>query len=760
MNKKMKVRLLFIAVVVLILFGCSQPTTLPRTPTSTTVPTGSLPTAQVVMTSVPDLQATAKTYLDDWKAEEYPAMYAMLTKVSQDAISEADFTARYKDAANEAALSGWDYEILSSLVNPENGQVGYRVILHSVLVGDIDRQTAMNLSLENGTWHIQWDDSLILPELRGGNSLLMDYRIPSRGNIYSSDGRALVAQADAVAIGLDTASVDPDQEEALLGEIHRLTGVQPETLSAMIEAWRPYGYYLPVADISVDALAPRQAALESYAGVILSPFRTRYYFDDGIASHVLGYMSLIQPDEVDYYRRLGYRIDERVGRDGLEYFAEKSLAGVRGGALYVVDPNKNIVTQLAAKDPQPAEAVYTTLDYDLQLGLQRSNALSSDMLGAIVVLERDTGRVLAMLSSPGFNPNLFEPSNFNYSYMINDLYTASTPLLNRATNGQYPLGSVFKIVTMSAALESGLYTKDTTYECGYFFTEMTGMEPHDWTYDHYLEDGKTQPSGLLTLPEGLMRSCNPFFWHIGLDFYNRGMYTTISDMARAFGLGSSTGIEIGDLAGQIPDPTSQVDAVNLAIAQGNTLVTPLQVADFISAVGNGGTLYTPHVIDKIVPVSGDPTYTFAPSVRGTLPVSPENLSTVQQAMVSVVMNPRGTAYRTSAYGINSFVTNTGIPVAAKTGTAESGYADPHAWFAGYTFAGLENRPDIAVAVLVENGGEGSVVAEPIFRRVLEIYFLGSPQMRYPWEAQIGVVATPTPEATQTATPEATETPTP
>jgi penicillin-binding protein 2 len=760
MNKKMKFRLLFIAVVVLILFGCSQPTTLPRTPTSTTVPTGSLPTAQVVMTSVPDLQATAKTYLDDWKAEEYPAMYAMLTKVSQDAISEADFTARYKDAANEAALSGWDYEILSSLVNPENGQVGYRVILHSVLVGDIDRQTAMNLSLENGTWHIQWDDSLILPELRGGNSLLMDYRIPSRGNIYSSDGRALVAQADAVAIGLDTASVDPNQEEALLGEIHRLTGVQPETLSAMIEAWRPYGYYLPVADISVDALAPRQAALESYAGVILSPFRTRYYFDDGIASHVLGYMSLIQPDEVDYYRRLGYRVDERVGRDGLEYFAEKSLAGVRGGALYVVDPNKNIVTQLAAKDPQPAEAVYTTLDYDLQLGLQRSNALSSDMLGAIVVLERDTGRVLAMLSSPGFNPNLFEPSNFNYSYMINDLYTASTPLLNRATNGQYPLGSVFKIVTMSAALESGLYTKDTTYECGYFFTELTGMEPHDWTYDHYLEDGKTQPSGLLTLPEGLMRSCNPFFWHIGLDFYNRGMYTTISDMARAFGLGSSTGIEIGDLAGQIPDPTSQVDAVNLAIAQGNTLVTPLQVADFISAVGNGGTLYTPHVIDKIVPVSGDPTYTFAPSVRGTLPVSPENLSTVQQAMVSVVMNPRGTAYRTSAYGINSFVTNTGIPVAAKTGTAESGYADPHAWFAGYTFAGLENRPDIAVAVLVENGGEGSVVAEPIFRRVLEIYFLGSPQMRYPWEAQIGVVATPTPEATQTATPEATETPTP
>jgi penicillin-binding protein 2 len=759
-NNVLKIRILLLAVIAFILVGCSQSTISTQPSTPSALPAPSLPHPQVETTSVPDPRDAAQAYLDHWKAEEYPAMYALLTKVSQDAISEADFTTRYKGVVNEAALSSWDYEILSSLKNPENGQVGYKVILHSILVGDIERETLMNLSLENGEWRIQWDDSLILPELRGGNNLYMEYHIPSRGNIYSSDGRALVAQADAVAIGLDTGAVDSNQEDGLLGEIYRLTGVRPETLSGMIAAWRPFGYYLPVADISVDALAPREAVLAGYSGVILSPFRTRYYFDDGIAPHVLGYMSLIQPDEVDYYKRLGYQVDERVGRDGLEYYAEKALAGVRGGVLYVVDSNKNIITQLAAKEPQPAQAVYTTLDYDLQLGLQRSNALSNGMLGAIVVLERDTGRVLAMLSSPSFNPNLFEPANYNYSYLINDLYASTTPLLNRATQGQYPLGSVFKIVTMSAALQSGLYTKDTEYNCGYFFTEVQGMQPHDWTYDHYLKDGKTQASGLLTLPEGLMRSCNPFFWHIGLDFYNRGMFTTISDMARGFGLGSSTDIEIGDVAGQVPDPTSQVDAINLAIAQGNTLITPLQVADFIAAVGNGGTLYYPRVIDKIVPVVGDPTYVFSPTVRGTLPVSPENLAIVQEAMVSVVMNPRGTAYRTSGFGINSFVSSTGIPVAAKTGTAESGYSDPHAWFAGYTFAGRENYPDIAVAVLVENGGEGSVVAEPIFRRVLEIYFLGNPQVRYPWEAQIGVVATPTPEVTETATPEVTETPTP
>lgn len=756
----MKLRPLVFIVISLALFGCSQVRLPIPTSTNRVTPQSTLPEPQVETTLVPDPREVAQIYLNHWKAEEYPAMYALLTKVSQDAISEEAFTARYKGVANEAALSGWDYDILSSLKNPESGQVGYKVILHSILVGDIEGETLMNLSLEGGEWRIQWDDSLILPELRGGNSLFMDYRIPSRGNIYSSDGRALVAQADAVAIGLDTANVNPDQEDGLLGEIYRLTGVHPQTLSGMIEAWRPFGYYLPVADISVDALAPREAVLAGYSGVILQPFRTRYYFDDGIAPHVLGYMSLIQADEVDTYKRLGYKIDERVGRDGLEYYAEKSLAGVRGGVLYVVDANKNIITQLASKDAQPAQAVYTSLDYDLQLGLQRSNALSAGMQGAIVVLERDTGRVLAMLSSPGFNPNLFEPYNANSSYLLKDLFTSSTPLLNRATRGLYPLGSVFKIVTMSAALESGLYTKDTEYDCGYFFTELAGMEPHDWTYDHFLEDGKTQASGKLTLPEGLMRSCNPFFWHIGLDFYRRGMYTAISDMARGFGLGSATGIEIGDLAGDIPDPTSEVDAVNLAIAQGNTLITPLQVADFIAAVGNGGTLYKPSVIDRIVPVDGNATYVFAPTVRGKLPISPENLSIVQQAMVSVVMNPRGTAYRTSSFGINSFVNSTSIPVAAKTGTAESGFGDPHAWFAGYTFAGRENRPDIAVAVLVENGGEGSVVAAPIFRRVLEIYFLGNPQMRYPWEAQIGVVATPTPEVSETPTPEVSETPNP
>jgi penicillin-binding protein 2 len=270
-----------------------------------------------------------------------------------------------------------------------------------------------------------------------------------------------------------------------------------------------------------------------------------------------------------------------------------------------------------------------------------------------------------------------------------------------------------------------------------------------------VEDGKTQPSGKLNLPQGLIRSCNPWFWHIGLDLYNRGMVTTISDMARAFGLGSKTGIEIDEETGQIPDPASQIDATNLAIGQGATQVTPLQVARFVAAVGNGGYLFEPKVVERIAPLEGEPTYVFTPTLSSRLPLSDTLLTVVQDAMVNVVSNPRGTAY----YVLNPFISSYNIPIAGKTGTAESGVSEPHAWFAGYTFAEREGKPDIAVVVLVETIGEGSEYAAPIFRRVMELYFLGNPQVKYPWEARIGVVASPTPEPTETPLFEPEPTPT-
>ncbi len=154
-----------------------------------------------------------------------------------------------------------------------------------------------------------------------------------------------------------------------------------------------------------------------------------------------------------------------------------------------------------SRTPQPSDAIYTTLDKDFQLATQQA---LEGFRGAIVVLEKDTGRVLAMASSPEFDPNAFEPLNYNYYTLLNELFAnPDNPQLNRATQGQYPLGSVFKIITMSAALESERFTPESTLQCGYFFEELDGVRLNDWTYDHFQNDGKTQPSGLLTLPEGL-----------------------------------------------------------------------------------------------------------------------------------------------------------------------------------------------------------------------------------------------------------------
>jgi cell division protein FtsI/penicillin-binding protein 2 len=435
-------------------------------------------------------------------------------------------------------------------------------------------------------------------------------------------------------------------------------------------------------------------------------------------------------------RRSGYRRDEKVGRIGLESWGEEILSGVRGGTLNLISPEGVALEQIAASTSQPAQSIYTTIDSDLQLQAQQAIV---DFLGAIVVLERDTGRVLAMVSSPGFDPNLFEPQNFNREFQIQDLFDQQAiPLLNRATQGQYPLGSVFKIITMAAGMESGLYSAETTYECQHEFNELPDVTLYDWTLEK-----EFPPSGILTLPEGLMRSCNNYFYHIGLDLYDQGLTTANSDMARDFGLGSPTGIgQLEEESGQVPDPGSRLYATSLAIGQADLLVTPLQVANFIAAVGNGGTLDRPPGVEQLAPAEGEPTYTFEPEVRGELSVSQQNLQVIQDAMVSVVANRRGTAYR-------EFI-NFRIPFAGKTGTAQDTPRDPHAWFAGYTFAENPDRPDIAAAVIVENIGDGSEFAAPIFRRVMEAYFFGRPLTPYPWEQQIGV---PRPEPTETPTPE-------
>lgn len=701
-----------------------------------------LPTAKVEVTPAPNVDAAVNAFFEALKQDDYESMYAMLSQASQSAISLEDFSKRWNDALNEMSAASIETTILSSQISPRNAEVKYTVTYKTVLAGDITREITMRLVNENYAWKAQWDDGLILPELAGGNQLAMEYSVPARGDIYDRNGLPIVTQSAALAFGIQTDAIDPDLRGTLTAELGLLCGFDPLNIQNQIDASGP-GWYLPMCEATREE-AQRLLSINP-GGLVVQEYESRYYAQTGLAPQAVGYTLSISPEQYDEYRRKGYNGSERIGQAGIEQWAEDYLAGKHGGVLRVVNPNGQIVTTLGQSAPEPAASVYLTIDNNMQYYAQ---AAIEYFRGAIVVMEVDTGRIIAMASSPDFDPNYFDSNNPNNVGLTNLLNNQNLPLLNRATQGQYPLGSVFKIITFSAALESGAYLKDTTYDCQYEFRELPDRILYDWTYDFCQQalargeacnTSRTRPAGLLTLQEGLMRSCNPYFWHIGNDLYSTlNRPNDIANMARAFGLGSPTGIEqLPEEAGQILDPDSQVEAVNQAIGQGKVLVTPLQVTRFMAAIANGGTLYRPQIVEKIQPVDGDPLLVFKPEANGTLPLRDENLEILREALF-MVTGPRGTAYN-NIRGLQ-------FSVAGKTGTADNEGGIPHGWFAGYTNnAANTGLPDIAIAVIVENVGQGSDYGVPLFRALVETYYYGSPQRPFYEFGQIGLPPyTPTP----------------
>ncbi|MEJ2301058.1 MAG: NTF2-like N-terminal transpeptidase domain-containing protein [Anaerolineales bacterium] len=205
--------------------GCGvQNPTATATPLPVSSPT--LPPPEVRTTLPPSAETTARAYFRAWEAEDYASMYGLLTSASQEAFSEQNFTAIYQNTAEESALGSVETKIISSVTHANTAQITYQVILHSTLVGDIQRDVSMNLALEDGQWRLEWDPALILPELGGGNVLRMVYEIPARGDIFDRNGEALAAQADAFALGIVPDQVDPDQEDQLISQLSRLTGIR------------------------------------------------------------------------------------------------------------------------------------------------------------------------------------------------------------------------------------------------------------------------------------------------------------------------------------------------------------------------------------------------------------------------------------------------------------------------------------------------------------------------------------------------------
>ena len=276
---------------------------------------------------------------------------------------------------------------------------------------------------------------------------------------------------------------------------------------------------------------------------------------------------------------------------------------------------------------------------------------------------------------------------------------------------------------MIAALQTGVFTPDRVYRCDNRWYEYDGWVGDNWTYTRGFDS-----DGDLTLVQGLMRSCNPWFWHIGLTLWNDGYTTSIPDEARTYGLGERTGIEIEEFKGQVNYPDNAFEYFQMAIGQSTLQISALQAANFTAAIGNGGYLHRPTVVDRIGFMGEEPSYVFEkPELIRQVDTLPENLEAVVQGMTQVIRNPNGTA----AWQFTNFSGN----LAGKTGTAETALGTPHAWFIGFTNNEDPDKPDIAVAVVLEYAGEGSEMAAPLFRRAVSLYFSNADQPggTLPWE---------------------------
>lgn len=717
--------------------------------TSATSPQADLPTPVVKITEVPEPTDVIDRYIESFSSGDYAGIYSIVDSNTANTFTSELFQQKYQESMDALTLSELAISKGSLTKDGNNSSIDLDLVYKTNLFGDFPRKITLPLVIENNMWKIKWDESLIFPDLVGGLRLSLDNNSPTRGFILDRNLDPLVSQSEVVAIGIIPNQVNEDTEGLLITTLADLTGKYPGMVKALYDDKRDTDWYVPVGEASLDELNKQYGLLASLGGVVMSQYTSRYYAENGIAPQSLGYVSPITKDQLVEYTRKGYLRSAVVGQSGIEQWAEEYLAGKPGGTLYLVDKDGKIVSSLGKVDAQPSSSVALTIDEGLQLQAQLA---ITGFTGAVVVMERDTGRVLAIASSPKYDPNLFDPNNANSGYALANLMNdPNTPMLDRAARGQYPLGSVFKVITFSAALESETYTPETKYNCDYEWKELSDRTLYDWTWEHYQEEllttgeGHTRPSGELDLTGALMRSCNPYFYHIGLDLYNQGRVSAIANMARGFGLGSATGIaEIPESTGEIKDPPSPLDAVNQSIGQGDVLVTPLQVATFMAAIGNGGTLYRPQLVEKIVADNGSTQQLFKPEAKGVLPIRPETLSALRVAMEAVVRNPRGTAY-------NRF-TNLKIPIFGKTGTAQSNNGKPHAWFAGYTNANNPDKPDIAIAVVLENAGEGSAYAAPVFKRIVESYYNGRPLSPYWWESNIGITRTPTSPVTETPKP--------
>ncbi|NBP98569.1 MAG: penicillin-binding protein 2, partial [Synechococcaceae bacterium WB6_3A_227] len=457
----------------------------------------------------------------------------------------------------------------------------------------------------------------------------------------------------------------------------------------------PDGYRIElIADLKPDQVLRLKEQQANLQGLQVDQDYRRSYTYGALGAHVLGYTSPITDAEYQYLAEKGYRIQDRIGRIGIEAVYENHLRGEWGGQQLEVNAAGEVQRVLGDKQAKAGKDLTLTLDLDLQRAADE--ALGTVAKGAIVALDPRTGAVRAMASKPNYDPNIFSRNINTAEWKF--LNRTEAPLLNRALQG-FPPASTFKIVTTAAGIESGLMNAKSTLPTFNSFC-YAGM--------CYGDHGSF---GTIGFPLALAVSSNSFYYQVGLKVGEAELFKA----ARRFGYGSYTGIELkteespgllGDAAWKkqvLKEAWTPVDTITSAIGQGALQVTPLQMARLYAAVANGGNLVTPHLVEgKHVP---------KPHGMG---LKADTIKMLHQGLRRAVTE--GTA---------KVLADPNLPaVAGKTGTGEDPPRPDHAWFGGYAPA---EKPQLVIVAFAENsGGYGGTVSAPMVKKVMEVFFKKMP----------------------------------
>jgi penicillin-binding protein 2 len=554
--------------------------------------------------------------------------------------------------------------------------------------------------------YLQIYDGEYYAELAEGNRIRIIPAMAPRGTFFDRNGELLVQNRPGFTVSLLPLTAPISDE--VIQRLSDLIKVPVDEIKTKIAAHSGFDPIRIKADVTPDIVTIIEEQKDTYPGVVIEVQPIRDYMNKQEAAHTYGYVSEINDAELEKMKNQGYKTGDIIGKFGLEKIYDKELRGENGGQQVEVDVAGKPVQIIGRKEPIPGDDLYLTIDKNLQTAAEKA---VDDQLkqihanaAAAVALNPQTGEILAMVSRPAFDPNLFAHgiSSKDWNALNNNPYH---PMDNKAITGEYPPGSTFKIVTGTAALTEGVVTPD----------EIIFDSGHHWIIPKGNSGGEAL--GPINFRQGMAHSDNVYFYEMG----NRLGIDRLEKYARMFGLGKKTGIDLpyeaeGLVANRKYKEKNFEDGewylsetFDAAIGQGFNLVTPLQAAMVMGEIAADGKRYKPHVVSKIIGPDGSVVKDFQPELLSTLDVDPNVIKLVQQGLHDV------TVYGTAASSFKGF----NVPIAGKTGTAENPHGRDHGWFVAY---GPFDNPNIVVAVIVEQGGFGAQSAVPIGRKILEAWF--------------------------------------